>query len=255
MLSRKTAVYAVMLLVFLSMSFSLYAANAAEVSPEYLLNALISKIDDTLGQEMKTMELLSSTAELKSTDWVIAKSLVADYQKKTDYSLVWYAMPNGSYYRSDLNLVEKNLSDREYFPEVLSGKEVLGSLIIGKTSGKKSVVLAVPVFKNGEVVAILGNSIYCDRFSDYLDTTIGLGKEVSFFVMTEDGDVVFDSYEDEIFINPLTLGNESLAKASEKMLSEESGQVRYEFYGKMRTSFFKKSELTGWTYVVVVVDK
>jgi methyl-accepting chemotaxis protein len=59
----------------------------------------------------------------------------------------------------------RDYSDRQYIKDVMGGKELAWQVLIGKTSKKPALVLAVPIKKNGETVGILANAMRLDDIS------------------------------------------------------------------------------------------
>jgi methyl-accepting chemotaxis protein len=59
-------------------------------------------------------------------------------------------------------------SDRQYYKDVVAGKELSWETLIGKTSGKPAVILAVPIVANGAVVGVLAAAMTVEDVSSII---------------------------------------------------------------------------------------
>ncbi len=59
----------------------------------------------------------------------------------------------------------KNYSDRQYYKEVARGKDLAWQTLIGKTSKKPALVLAVPIKRDGKTVGVLAAAMTTDAIS------------------------------------------------------------------------------------------
>jgi len=81
-------------------------------------------------QHMRTVEhelaVLSMTEEVKSAGWEKMRNILRTYQDSRFPGIVWYVMPDGNYYTFEKDLVGKKLSERKYFPGLMSGQSIAG---------------------------------------------------------------------------------------------------------------------------------
>lgn len=214
---------------------------------EILLVKSMNKVDRIFADELTRLQDLAESQEVLSGNWEIIKPVLTGKEN----ALYWYALPDGSYYTSAKDKVDANLSDREYFPRLLTGESVVGFPIKGKTSGKKSVVVAVPVLQAGEVTAILGTSFYLDQLWDELKNDIEIPENYDFYAIHVKGLTMFDlETKDHLLDNILEQSSETLVKAVRSMLESTEGIVRYEWNGKEKTAQYITSPVTGWRYVI-----
>jgi methyl-accepting chemotaxis protein len=59
----------------------------------------------------------------------------------------------------------RDYSDRQYIKDVVGGKDLAWQVLIGKTSQKPALVLAVPIKRNGKIVGVLANAMQLDDIS------------------------------------------------------------------------------------------
>lgn len=211
-----------------------------------LLSAVVSLADAHLSQTRQTLEILARTADVQSGDWKRMGRLVSASVPPVLPQVLWFALPDGTYYTSSGGLTDQKLSDREYFPKLIAGEPVCGDLVVSKSTGKKSVILAVPVIHDARVVGGLGASIFVDDLSQVLNERLKLPPGSLFYALTTNGVTAFHIDPKLDFVDPRQLQNPSLADAVGTILSQATGEVRYEFKGSPRQVYFNTSALTGW---------
>ena len=145
------------------------AASTEAAYDQALLSAIASLADAHLLQTRQTLEILARTAEVQSGQWELMKPLVSASVPTTMPQLLWFAQTDGTYYTSAEGLADRKLSDRAYFPKLMAGESVCGDLVVSKSTGKKSVIIALPVKKNDLLVGGIGASIFVDDLSQLLN--------------------------------------------------------------------------------------
>lgn len=190
------------------------------------------------------MESLSLTSDVKSGDWEQIRPLLVSLENEYPEARFWYANPDGSYYTTVDNLTSANLKDRAYFPGVLAGNVSIGSIVVSKSTGKSTAIIAVPVFSDGRVTGILGTSVYCETLGEILEREIPLSGGFYFFILDHSGDPVLDSLPEEIF----SLEKSSAAHAT--MYRTEGGLIHYLHNGSPHLARFMTSNVTGWKVAI-----
>ena len=211
-----------------------------------LLSAVGSLADASLQQTRQTLEILARTEEVQSGQWERMKPLVATSVPPNLPQVLWFAQADGTYYTSAEGLAGQKLSDRAYFPKLMAGETVCGELVVSKSTEKKSVILAVPVKKGGQVVGGIGASIFVDDLSELLNERLKLPSGCLFYALTTNGLTAFHINPKLDFVDPRQLQNPSLGEAVETILGRTEGEVTYEFNGSPRHVVFNTSPLTGW---------
>jgi hypothetical protein len=145
-----------------------------------------------------------------------------------------------------------NLSDRLYFPRLMAGEEITGDLVLSKSTGKRTAIVAVPVRENGKIIGALGTSLSVEGISRMIDEKMGLPDNMIFYALDQDGRTSLHRVSALLFAYPSDMGSKSLAKTVKEMLAEPEGVVTYDFYGE-RTVVFKKSPLTSWVFAIGIV--
>ena len=139
----------------------------------------------------------------------------------------------------------KDYSDRQYVQDVMAGKAIAWQNLIGKTSKKPALVLAVPITKNEQVVGVLAAAMTRDAISKRI-ATWRQGKTGYAFLVDENGKVVahqipaFVQKEKDLSRNPLV-------KAAN---TQKVGMVEFKGTGgKPEIGFATKTDL-GWVIAI-----
>lgn len=244
--------YFLTLILFIAMMPGVALAQSSSDSDEQsLLSAFMSYTDLRISSVQKSLEILASTAEAKSGKWEKMKGLLGGYQESDDGIIAWYVQPDGTYYTVDKGLMDKKLSDRSYFPDLVAGKEILGALVVSKSTGQRSAVVAVPMREGGKVIGAIGATIFLDKLSEQLSSVLALRSGVSFFALAPDGLTTLHSKTDRHFLDPREMGSETLEKAVDEMLSTDSGEVTYEFDNAVKKAIYRTSPLTNWKFTLI----
>jgi hypothetical protein len=226
------------------------AQPTMKAETQSLLSAFISYTDLRIHSVLQTLELLATTSEVKSGEWETMKGLLSAYQKADGGFVAWYVLPDGRYYTGDKGLMDATLRDREYFPDLMAGREVLGALVVSRSTGQRSAVVAVPLKQGGKVVGGIGVSLFLDRLASQVDSSLALGPDEGFFAVAANGLTTLHRKSDRHFLNPRELGRESLKHAVDEMLSMPSGETTYEFDNATKRAVYRRSALTQWTFAV-----
>jgi len=197
---------------------------------------------------------LAATDAARSGDWERLKGALADVGKTNVPALIWFALPDGSFWSVEEGKSRESLATRPYFSKLLAGQRVMCDLVVSKTTGKSVAIIAVPILRADKTVAgALGSSVYLDKLSAVLKEEMDLDANVIFYSFNGAPLLALVWDPSLIFVEPKKLG-EGVAKAFTEMLSREQGVVTYAFRDKSRTVLYRKSPLTGWWYAFGLVQ-
>ncbi len=157
------------------------ATPPAEEHAQSLLSAFVSYTDLRMRSIQQSLEILASTTEARSARWKKMQPLLGGYQSMDGGLIVWFLRPDGTYYTVDKGLMDLKLSDRSYFPTLMSGRKVVGELVISKSTGRRSAVIAVPISDGGKVVGAIGASLFLDGLSDEVAAALALPADAAYF--------------------------------------------------------------------------
>lgn len=241
-----------LLLVMPALALSQPAPSASSAQPpaRSLLSSFMAYTDLRVASVQRSLEVLSATTEVQSGQWPRMKSLLGGYEKSEQGLIVWYVRPDGSYYTVDRGLMSQKLSDRAYFPALMAGRKVTAALVVSRSTGQRSAVIAVPLLKSGKVMGAVGVSLFLDQLSDQVSAALELPSEMSFFALAPDGLTTLHRKSDRHFLDPREMGSETLKKAADEMLSGSSGEVSYQFDNATKHAVFRTSPLTQWRFAI-----
>ena len=169
------------------------SSGADKIDMQIGVDALAALADSHISSYVSSFESLRLTDEVQSGDWEAMEPLLAKVAHPESAAAVWFVLPDGSYSTVSGGAQTANLSDRDYFPKLLAGQTVLGDLVVSKSTGRKSAVVAVPVMQGQQVIGALGASVFLDDLSDTLRGEMGLPNDVVFAAVASDGEIALHS--------------------------------------------------------------
>jgi methyl-accepting chemotaxis protein len=198
---------------------------------------------------------VAATQEARSGDWQrVQAPLAALASGVGEAAAVWFALPDGRYWTVGHGLADQSLRDRAYFPALAEGKEVVGALVISKSTGARALIVASPVLVDGKMAGAVGVSIDAAKLAAELDAAIRFPPNVVFYALDSSGETALHRAGELIFAFPSEQGSPTLSHAVETMLSSAEGIVPYEYGGSLKTAVFARSPLTGWTFVLGIAQ-
>ncbi len=228
-----------------------------KLDPQVTLGTYKGLAEDHLGGVLRTARVIALTSEAQSANWQSVKPLLDRFSNDlaTD-ATVWFALPDGSYFSTETGGVsDQNLKDRNYFPKLMSGQDVVGDLVISKSTGHRSVIVATPVMVNGKVVAAVGVSVRIRLLSALLDSDTKLPDNAYFYALDSDNMIVLHRNVDRMFKSVSDVGDESLGDAFKTVLTKDQGVFNYTLHGKKMSSIFLKSTTLGWYFFIAQQQK
>lgn len=240
---RATALFLTLALLTLGM------ARPARAQSEVALSSLMALSDGHLQKLADTMHLVANTGAARSHEWTRIRPLLESLRPMNVACLLWFALPDGSYWTLDGGRQRNTLATRPYFPRVLAGRTVLGDLVISKATRRATAIVADPIRDRGAVVGVLGASVYLDRLSSQLRSEMQLPAATIFFSFDANATVALNWDKSLIFLEPRKLSPD-LDRAFGAMLAHTQGRETYTFRGKPRTVIYRKSPVTGWWYAL-----
>ncbi|MDO8296241.1 MAG: hypothetical protein Q7T19_07355, partial [Caulobacter sp.] len=205
-----------------------------------------------LGGVLSALKGLARTGDARSGRWGRirpALSILAD--DIATEAAVWFARPDGRYLTVDAGLSAETLSDRDYFPGLMAGRVVEGALVVSKSTGHRSIIVASPVTRGGKVVGALGVSVRTRLVGAFVEASLRFPDDLAFYALDATGRTAIHKDPEKMFVFPSDLGAPSLASAVATMLAGDAGSVDYDFEGRHRTALFVRSPDTGWRFVLV----
>ena len=140
------------------------SAEAAErdfaMDARVTLDAYRAAVEARLEGVLAATRTLAATAEVRSGQWARMNGPLAVLASSVeDQAAVWFAAPDGSYFTVDKGATGETLRVRAYFPALLAGRDVVGALVVSKSTGQRALIVASPVLVDGKVAGAVGVSM------------------------------------------------------------------------------------------------
>lgn len=242
----KKLMTAAMLVAFCTLSAR--AAAPFQVNGDVGLSALIALSDGRMQSMASILEAIAKSPSVQSGQWSSVQRPLREAAALGIPGALLFAAPDGSYWMLNGGKMTANVADRGYFKAAMSGRVSIGDLVTGRSTGKATAIVAVPVRNaGGSVIGVLAGAIFLEDLSAQLKQELGIGPNVVFWAIDDTGKIAIHSDASNLFVEPRKM-SPALAKVADEMLSHDSGTMTYAFRGAERTVVYRKSSVTGWRY-------
>jgi methyl-accepting chemotaxis protein len=237
--------------LFLGEAFAAEPDQRITLDPAVSLNGYAALVGQGFEQIRTELRILAASENAASGGWNRIKEPLAILAKGTPTSAaVWFARPDGSYFTVKGGLTGQNLKNRDYFPRLMAGKEVSGDLVISKSTGKRSTIVAVPVKVGNRVIGALGVSVAMEKVAALIEDELRFPHDVMFYALDGSGQIALHRESRLLFEFTSKLGSPTLNEAVKEMLAKPEGIIHYEFEGAQRTAIFKRSDKINWVFAL-----
>jgi polar amino acid transport system substrate-binding protein len=220
-----------------------------DIEADLALEIVVAETNGQLRAILRPLEVLAVTTEVQSGEWQNIGLLLAVLEENEPDALLWYALPDGSYYTIADGLTSANLKNRSYFPVVLAGNESVGTVVVSYATGKNAAIVAVPVKNQDMVTGVLGASVYLDTLTDTLRGKVP--PPFVFYAIDTENQFALHSDKWQITRNITTIDpDSSFGKAIGTINAQDSGTVEYDDGGIHYVARFRSDPLTDWRFVV-----
>lgn len=208
--------------------------------------ALATDVEGWIDKNIRVLKAVAEMPAMRSMNRYEQEVLLKTVQKQYDWMyLVFTTDTFGMNVARNDGKDLKDYSDRQYVQDVMAGNPIAWQNLIGKTSKKPSLVLAVPIIQNSETVGVLAAAMTRDTISQRI-ATWRQGKTGYAFLVDENGKVIahqipeFVQKEKDLSRHPLI----TAANANQGGLIEFNGAN-----GKEEIGFASKIDL-GWVLAI-----
>jgi hypothetical protein len=220
-----------------------------DIDASVVIGAGATLIEGHLNYALTSLRLIAASPSTRSGIWPEIKTGLQTLSEAIPGAAL-YIEPDGGYYNAEKGYTGLNLSDRDYFRPLFAGREIHGALIHSRSTGKNSVLIAVPVFENDEVTGAVALSIFLDDFQELISESLNLPSDYLWYVLNEHGNTVLHPRSDFVFMNPKEQGGPSMLQAVQTITTEEEGYTSYYFAGRKTHILFKKIPFNNWRIVL-----
>lgn len=264
-ISKKMTLFTVLLVVI-----SLLVATVASVAiiytttkslTEQTLTETATVAADRVSWELKAMQnvVIQAGCNPKLSSVVYSKS---QKQAEVDTIAENFGLDRGTVIDMDGVATNGNeYSDRQYFKNAMEGKTTITEPMIGRSNGKLSVIIAAPMWKNGELNTEVVGCIYFVPDGEFLNDIvrdIKVNENGAAYMIDKNGNTIADIdmqlVQDGENIQKIAEEDTSytaLAQAHEKMEAGEKGFAEYTSGGISKYIGYAPIEGTdGWSIAV-----
>lgn len=220
-------------------------------------------VEKQIMMDMETLEVASKIMELnenQSQDSILAS--ISGSKKMGTFKEVGLSDLEGNAVTTLVDHV--NIGDREYFKEALQGKSNVSGVIVDKRDFKEIITYSTPVYKEGEIVAVIFATNNIEDYSRILDLNI-FEKSGYTHVVNSNGDYIIKStYKDDkghknLFseMRARTIGRydeEAIHGMENDVRIRKSGVLEVEIENGKRYVSYAPIDINDW-YVIFVVRK
>ena len=180
------------------------------------------QVDEWLDKNVRILEAAAGFPQIKGMDPAaqepILKAINAAYPWMY---LVFTLDAQGMNLARNDGQALRDYSDRDYYKGVLGGKDLAWQTLIGKTSKKPALVLAVPIKRGGQIIGVMAAAMTTDDISKSV-ARWRQGETGFAFLVDETGKVVAHQIRDFV-VKERNLKNHPLVAAYQ---SEKRAQIR-----------------------------
>ncbi len=134
-------------------------------------SGLENQINGWINNNVAILRTAAKLPEIKSMDGILQKPLLETIQKQYPWMyLVFTVGTDGFNVARNDDVPLKDYSDRQYYKDIMRGKGLAWQTLIGKTSKKPSLVLAVPIKSEDQTVGVMAAAMTVDDISKSIAT-------------------------------------------------------------------------------------
>ena len=124
------------------------------------------EVDEWLDKNLRALRLAAELPSIRSMDPGTQEPVLKAIHETYPYMyLVFTLDPQGMNLARNDGEALRSYSDRAYYQGIASGREFAWQTLIGKTSKKPALVLAVPIRENGRLVGVMASAMMVDDIS------------------------------------------------------------------------------------------
>ena len=157
-----------------------------------------NQVDGWINNNISILRTAAELPAIVSMDRLSQEPILKVIQKEYPWMyLVFTLGPDGMNVARNDGLSLKDYADRQYYKDILTGKKLSWQTLIGKTSKKPALVLAVPIKSDGNLLGVMAAAMTVDEISHNI-ATWRKGKTGFAFLVDEEGFVI--SHPDKQYV-------------------------------------------------------
>ncbi|MFT5699968.1 MAG: methyl-accepting chemotaxis protein [Desulforhopalus sp.] len=208
--------------------------------------SLSQSVDAWTTANLKVLEQNSQTPAILSMDGASQNPVLETIADKYDWVyLAFTILPNGENLGRSDGKATRFYGDRDYFKQVIEGKEIGQQVLLGKTSNKPAFILSKPIQDNkSNLLGVIAVAMTLEDLSNTV-TKNKLGT-TGFAILLDEKNRLIASGESNISFN---LQDYSGYPALTQKPSSGTGSYTFEDKGKQIVAHTQKTNM-GWTLIL-----
>jgi methyl-accepting chemotaxis protein len=215
--------------------------NDTEKLMVFTASDIVANVDEWTDKNVRVLRALAKMPDMISMIRERQEPLLKAVAKEYPWMyLVFTVGPDGmNVARNDDNPL-LDYSDRDYYKEAIGGKDLAWQTVIGKTSKKPALILAVPIKGVDSPIGVMAMAATIEDLSK-LVATWKQGETGFAFLVDEKGKVVSHQVQDYV-VQQANLSEYPLIAAFKK---GQNGMIYFNDRGTMRVGYAKETKY-GW---------
>lgn len=229
----------------------------------------VSTLDRTMVETVKLankrisleLDLYKNMAIEAGMDKVLSdpNTTVSEKQNIIGNNVIQYGLQRGNILElNGKSIFDSNdYSDRDYFKESVKGNSYASDPIVSKITGKLSIIISAPIWKDGIPNSSVIGVIYFvpnEQFLNDIVRSIKIGESGNAFILNKDGLTIAHINEELVGVDNVIESAKTNKKLSElaeihkKMIDGEQGFGNYKYGGIVKFNAYAPIEKTnGWS--------
>lgn len=213
---------------------------------EQITAALADEVDEWIDKNVRILNAVAKMPGIQSMNRFEQEILLKTVQKEYPWMyLVFTTDINGMNVARDDGKDLKDYSDRQYVQDITSGKDITWQNLIGKTSKKPALVIAVPIRKNNQTIGVMAAAMTRDAISKRI-ANWRQGKTGYAFLVDQNGKVVAHQVADFV-VKQKDLSKHQLVQAAK---AKKGGLIEFKEDNGQDAIGLAKTTQWGWTLAI-----
>lgn len=233
--------------------------SEAEETLELLVEEGRKLVESRVETQIELSEMIAAREELHTMDWTIQQPILINEVEKSDFLSMAIVYPDGTTY--DHTGIVINLGDRDYVKSAFNGQPDISEISVARGTDELSMMYAVPMKKDGEVIGVLVTRASADFLSTATDD-MGYGNTGYAYLINSKGVTIAHPNREMVLeqFNPIEAvkvdeGYRPVAQLFEKILKDKKGISNYFFEGKDLYCAYTPIENTDWILVITANEE
>ena len=207
---------------------------------------LTDEVNEWVDKNVRVLDMLAKLPAMASMNKASQETVLKEVQKEYPWMYLVHTLNlNGMNVARSDDAELMDYAGRQYVQDVKDGKDLAWQNLVGKTSQKPALVLAVPIKNNGQLVGILSSAMTLEAITKIV-TNWRQGQTGSVFIADQDGKVV--AHQNETFVQE----QKDLSKHPLVLEAKNKAMTFVEFKDLNNNDsigFARKTQL-GWTIAI-----